>query len=261
MGWLAVVGLCSVALVAGSARAIVGGQIDGSRHPSVGFLLGVNAQGRPYYSCSGTLVTLRLFVTAAHCTGGLTGLPSPSEVRVVFDSRVTSFDPTVYVSGQAHPNPLFIARIDDKPTAEQRSEDYGVVVLDQPANAVFPFVTTSPLPSVGLLGEKINKESFEIVGYGVSWLGKLKDLVFDGYRRYAITDANGNSLIAPAMLELQANPNGADLTDGMLGGGDSGGPVLADGVIVGVMSGSGPGGKTLAARLDTSAARTFLSQY
>jgi hypothetical protein len=90
-------------------------------------MIGYNEQGQAFFLCSGTLVTLKLFVTAAHCTGGLPDLV-PSEVRVVFDSRLTSFNPSVYVTGKAYPNPGF--QYQGGPiTYEQRSEDYGVVVL------------------------------------------------------------------------------------------------------------------------------------
>jgi hypothetical protein len=138
--------------------------------------------------------------------------------------------------------------------------------LDRPANEVFPAVTTSSLPTVDFLKERINKEAFELVGYGVSWTAEhgefyFKNLTFDGYRRYAIADANGHSLLDPSVLQVKANPNGADTTDGMLGGGDSGGAVLAEGTLVAVMGGNNFGGVTLAARLDTVRARAFLSQF
>ena len=43
---IAVVATCFVAtLGAAGAKAIVGGQLDGSLHPSVGFLLGLDVQG------------------------------------------------------------------------------------------------------------------------------------------------------------------------------------------------------------------------
>jgi len=261
---IAVVATClAAALVVAGAKAIVGGQLDGSLHPSVGFLLGIDGQGRPFYSCSGTLVAPSLFVTAAHCTGGLQGLV-PSEVRIVFESKTALPNPPVYITGHPFPNPRFSARLDDPrpPTLAQRSEDYGVVVLDRPASEVFPTVTISALASVELEKKDITNESFALVGYGVSWLGKLKNLTFDGYRRYAIADANGASLLDPSVLEVKANPNGSDPTDGLAGGGDSGGPVLdSAGALVGVISGIDPGGKTLAARVDTPAARQFLSQF
>jgi hypothetical protein len=257
-----VAGVCLAAtLASGAAKAIVGGQLDGSLHPSVGFLLGLDAQGRPFYSCSGTLVAPRLFVTAAHCTGGLQGLV-PSEVRVVFDSKVSLPSPSLYVTGHPYPNPRFSAQLDAAPTLAQRSEDYGVVVLEQSANEVFPSVTTSPLATEDLVKKAINKQSFTLVGFGVSWLGKLKSLTFDGYRRYAIADANGAALLDPSVLDVKANPNGLDPTDGLAGGGDSGGPVFTeDGTLVGVISGIDAGGKTLAARVDTPNAKQFLSQF
>ncbi len=108
----------------------------------------------------------------------------------------------------------------------------------------------------------VNKQSFEIVGYGLSAFatkGNFKELGFDGYRRFAVSEANGNSLIDPSVLALHSNPNGSDPTDGIFASGDSGGAVLSNGTLVAVISASR--NRDHAARLDTSEAMAFLSQF
>jgi hypothetical protein len=261
-----VVIVCAAAVV-GSAQAIVGGQLDGDRHPSVGFMIGYNAEGRPFYGCSGTLVTQTVFVTAAHCTGGEPDLV-PSKVRVVFNSQVPLGsdgrpNPSVFVTGQPHPNPRFVHGGSELGYSFALiSEDYGVVVLDRAANKAFPDVRTSPLTSAGLVKKVVSKQSFEIVGYGLSAFatkGNFKALGFDGYRRFAVSEANGNSLIDPSVLALHSNPNGSDPTDGIFASGDSGGAVLSNGTLVAVISASK--NRDYAARLDTPEASAFMSQF
>jgi hypothetical protein len=262
--------LVAAVVVAGAANAIVGGQLDGNRHPSVGFMIGYDEEGRPFYGCSGTLVTQTLFVTAAHCAGGEPDL-IPAEVRVVFDSQVPLAsdgrpNPSVYVTGTPHPNPRFVHGGSELGlTFAQIAEDYGVVVLDRAASKAFPNVRTSPLTSADLVKKTVSKQRYELVGYGLSALGSkgnFKERAFDGFRRFAVAEANGNSLIDPSVLALNENANGSDGTDGDIDSGDSGGAVLANGTLVAVISAHSWGGwKSYAARLDTPQAMAFLSQY
>ena len=256
------------ALFAASARGIVGGQLDGARHPGVGFMIGYDEAGQSFYGCSGTLVTQTVFVTAAHCTGGEPGLV-PATVRVVFvpnvplDSDGIPVDPTTYVTGTPIPNPAYSDDGDLLLTFEQIATDIGVVVLDRPANKVFRDVQLSALPKAGFLDRAINKDSFELVGYGLSARDRhFKTIGFDGYRRYATVDANGASLAAPGVLKVRSNPHGADDADGTACSGDSGGAVLDRTTLVAVISaGDFCSHQTYAARLDTSSAMSFLSQF
>jgi len=70
--WLAALAACFA--LPGSAGAILGGQPDGSNHPSVGLLTNRNT------TCSGALISPTVMLTAAHCsfalgTNSLTGAP------------------------------------------------------------------------------------------------------------------------------------------------------------------------------------------
>lgn len=260
--------LSATLLMAGPTRAIIGGELDGDLHPSVGFMIGYDAVGDPLYGCSGTLVSETVFVTAAHCTGGEPDL-IPAEVRVVFDPQVPLGadgipNPSAYVVGEPHPNPSFVHGGSDLGYSYSLiSEDYGVVVLDRDASEVFPAVMTSAITGIELDKKTVNKLTFGLVGYGLSAVypkGNFKDLTFDGYRRAATADGKGDSLLDPSVLYLNANPNGSDDANGTIASGDSGGAVFASDTLVGVISAS-LGHKSYAARLDTPSARVFLAQF
>jgi hypothetical protein len=260
--------LTATLLMAGPTSAIIGGELDGDQHPGVGFMIGYDAVGDPLYGCSGTLVSETVFVTAAHCTGGEPDL-IPVEVRVVFDSRVPLGpdgipDPSAYVVGEPHPNPAFVHGGSELGYSYSLiSEDYGVVILDRDASEVFPAVTTTAITSLELDKKTVNKLTFELVGYGLSAVypkGNFKDLAFDGNRRNSMAEGKGDSLLDPSVLYLNANPNGSDDANGTIASGDSGGAVLANDTLVGVISAS-LGHKSYAARLDTPSAKVFLAQF
>jgi hypothetical protein len=259
--------VCLIPLVSPtSASAIVGGQLDGNRHPGVGLLIGYDENGESFFACSGTLVSPTVFVTAAHCLGGST-LIQPADVTVTFGSQIPLDSegvptPAVEIDGEAYPNPAY--HDDDLfSTYAETSEDYGVVVLEEPATAVFPDVVTYDLPTEGFLERKLNKHTFTLVGYGLSATSKhFKDTGFDGFRRYATMNGKGASLRPPSALELNANPNGSQSEQGTGCSGDSGGAVLDGSVLVAVISaGNGCISKSYSARLDVQPAIDFLAQF
>src|SRR5262249_14391904 len=80
--------LAAVAVIAGPARAVLGGQPDGNAHPYVGY------EDNGVFACSGTLLLPTVMLTAAHCfrtstsavgTDTVTGAPL---VRVSFDPNL-----------------------------------------------------------------------------------------------------------------------------------------------------------------------------
>ena len=78
---VAALGVVVSLVFAGSAGAVVYGEPDGNGHPSVGALLAPQAYSDgSWASCTGTLVSPTVFLTAAHSDWGL------SRMAVTFDS-------------------------------------------------------------------------------------------------------------------------------------------------------------------------------
>ena len=248
----AVVAALSVCLPAGPAAAIIGGQVDGTRHPYVG-TLDASAMGRPD-GPTGVLISPTVLLTAGHVPRDWAqrGL----QARVTFEPvRATA---TTWYTGTVHTNPAFNPQRADDPG------DLGVVVFDTPVIGITP----ATLPSAGLLdglGPKgLAGTSFEVVGYGVSeFLGGSEgggtphpNRASAGTRKVA--QQTFNSLTA-AWLRLQQH------VDGQICNGDSGSPSLFAGsaVIASItVGGLGPCRNTAwGQRIDTPAARAFLGQY
>lgn len=156
--------VCAAAalLAAGSpALAITDGELDGNRHPNVGLMVALNAQGAPMWRCSGTLVSPRHYLTAGHCTYGA------ARVTIWFDADVDAGRPgngypyAGPVSGIPYAHPLY-------QTASFVAHDVGVVVLDQDAGTP-PYAS---LPAIGQLDQLTRQRglqnvSFTAVGYGL----------------------------------------------------------------------------------------------
>ena len=117
--------LVGVALGAGPAIAVTDGELDGNGHPYVGLMVAQDANGRPLWRCSGTLLSSRLFVTAGHCTEA-----PAAHVEIWFAADVESGIPangypykgdvggTPYTHPDYDPNRFYV-------------RDLGVVVLDK----------------------------------------------------------------------------------------------------------------------------------
>ena len=64
--------LAAAALLAAlPAHAVTDGELDGDRHPNVGLMVALDSAGAPMWRCSGTLVSPRHYLTAGHCTYGV----------------------------------------------------------------------------------------------------------------------------------------------------------------------------------------------
>jgi hypothetical protein len=102
----------AVLLASGVAQAIINGQPDRGAHPYVGMVY--NAKGL----CSGTLISPRVFLTAAHCTQFFE--ERASKVRVTFEQRA-DFEPDDSYVGIPHTHPRY----------DGFFPDVGVVVLKE----------------------------------------------------------------------------------------------------------------------------------
>jgi len=259
--------------LAPSASAVVDGQPDGTQHPSVGLIVGLDSIGRGIYSCTGTLVNPTTVLTAAHCVGGESfGIPV-ARIVVDFDDHLRQLASGGYllenfVEGVGDFNPLFrdIASsqgVGTKGFLDNAAYDVGLLHLNTRADKVFRGIQPVPITSVGTNDQYrtgTTKELVLQVGYGLQRVGApgQPDSYFIDYTR------NQSSIqpkkLTDSLLFLGTNPNDA-LGYGAPCSGDSGSPVLRAGTIISIFtfgngncnnSGGGP-------RLDSGPARAFLA--
>lgn len=273
---LAVSAFVVVAMLAGAispAGAITGGEPDGNGHPNVAMMVYYQPDGR--FRCSATLVSPTVLVTAAHCTEGVRGKTivtfesvSPALPRAADDTgngqSQTGYTTPVpgWLTGTSHTHPLW-----DGELQLNDLHDVGVIVLDAPYTDATP-ATLPPLNYLETLSQGnggLNKQTFELVGYGVYFdkpaEGPQKPVaVRDLTRRF--TTAVGQNATSQ-VLKLAENKN-----DSRGGGGscfgDSGGPVFQGGYLVADTSfGASQFCRSFGGyyRLDIADARAFLDDF
>lgn len=243
------VALCAALVFAAAGGAITNGEPDGTAHPEVGALLAPQAYSDgTWAACSGTLISSRVFLTAAHCDLGV------SHVAVTFDSSYHSATGTKYWGTWYADSGYRKAQSDP--------HDIAVVVLDDAITGIIP----ARLPKAGSLSNLSGAQQFTPVGYGAQSVtsgpgGKTFHYADDRYR--AVGTLNS---INPSWLRISMNPSTGN------GGtcyGDSGGPnFLGAGanetnIIAGTtITGDTPCRSTnVDYRMDTASARAFLGQY
>ena len=260
---LFVLGLVLVMLfvVSTPARAISYGEPDGTAHPNVGSM--VARVGTDYYQwCSGTLIAPNVFLTASHCTAPIDSFLADnpdSEMLVTFDSTISAS--STFYTGVWHTNPAYLtARGEDDPG------DVAVIVLNEA-----PGITPASLPTAGLLdqlkAQHILKDTmFTTVGYGTvrDTNQKAWQSILDNVNRNRADQEFLSLTNAWITLSMNlATDNGGTCY------GDSGGPhfVHLDGeetdivVAVTVTGDANCKATDKDYRVDTPAARTFLSEF
>lgn len=216
---------CSVTTV----NAITFGEPDGDAHPHVGTLLFVQ-NGVGYFSCTGTLISPTVMLTAGHCTEGAGNKNDVTYVRFEEDALEGIGD---YLTLQAWLDAEWI-RADDvvpHPDYDDYAEfpqtfDVGLVILPDPV-----VVTTyGVLPTEGMLeailAERGNSTNWwTVVGYGAQ--GVINPFAGDDYARYNATtrliEVNSTFNGPGSSAKFSNNPGNGK------GGscfGDSGGPVF-----------------------------------
>jgi len=224
---LVVVVLLVSSMIVTPGLAVKYGGLDNGEHPYVGLIVFYYPDGSAAWRCSGTLISPRVVVTAAHCTE-LNG-----KARIYFDEDVDTLqaqgiypyhDSANSYTGKAYTSPWWQGALYLPNTG-----DVGVVVL----NKAVTTVDTSNLPTLAPSGyldqlatqRGLQDVSFTVVGYGLQsvkpieigqrvrmkaevQLVSLKSDLTDGYNLQTTNDPG-----------LGTGPGGTCF-------GDSGGPIF-----------------------------------
>jgi Trypsin len=238
----------TVLMLAAAANAITYGAPDGNAHPEVGALLAPQPYSDgTWATCSGTLISPTVFLTAAHCDEGV------SRIAVTFDSTyVASTGATHW--GTWHADPEFNQ-------AQSDPHDVAVVVFDTPVTGITP----ARLPKAGSLSTVGHDDRFTSVGYGAQSVTVGKGPTFH-YSDTRFIATGGLNSVTPSWLRISMNPAKGD------GGtcyGDSGGPNFlgAGSAETDIVAATTITGDTMCRatnvdyRMDTVSARAFLGRF
>jgi len=244
----------------GTAGAIIGGTPDAA-HPYVGL------EDNGVFACTGTLISPRVLVTAAHCFSTSesaygTAPDGAPRVEVTFAQQGFFDAAAVFHMGNYYFDPGFFTA-SGKGLPGFDTHDVAIIVLDAP-------VAMPQYGSLPALGQAARTARVDEVGYGVQHLGKpdpcdpscrrVPDAFFTRFAAPANVVSTGNR-VAAEFIKLSANTSQAK------GGtcfGDSGGPdfvagtsiVLAENSFVTNLQCSGV---TYSYRLDTAGAQMWIA--
>ncbi len=253
---LVLAGVLAALVASMPAAAITYGQPDGNRHPNVGAMIRLRADGQYRILCSGSLIAPTIFLTASHCTRFLED-QGISDVWVTFDPTFTQSSTRIH--GTMHSNPLFNQ-------AQSDTGDIAVIVLDQAVN-----VAPVQLPPAGLLDQMkadgtLNRTLFTSVGYGVQEPNPGPGGIVNPFpmqRWFSVGEFNALNKAWMRISQNQATGDGGTCS------GDSGGPqFLGAGadetpmqVSITITGDVFCFATNVVYRIDTPQARAFLSQF
>jgi hypothetical protein len=254
-------------------RQVTFGQPDGDGHPHVVALLYQPAGSSGFFSCSGTLLSPTLVLTAGHCTasGGQPNAATwvrndpvidPASEIPAYGGDVAAWLADLWTTGTAIPHPSY-----DDFAGFPNTFDVGVVTLDAPMQVA----TYGALPDPGLLDGLVarpgpRQRRFTVVGYGMQ--GLIPAFLKDDWERYA-----GDTTLINLNSDLTGDSHSAGFTSnpGLGNGsggscfGDSGGPLFwQDTNVIGAVVSFGITpciGVDYQFRMDTATALDFVGGY
>jgi Trypsin len=261
--------LLATLILAAPAGAVDNGIPDGHRHPNVGFLgFDPDAEGEspPFFLCTGSVLSDRAFLTAAHCIDvfddtveWVVGLRPGSPRAPVFESGFV-FDDFPFAVSAPVERPLATI-VHPRFDPETLAHDLAVLVFRRRTFHVRPI----ELPRPGLLDaldrrKRLDGASFRLVGYGADpdYSAAEPRYFIRGYRQTAT--APFLDLTAAQLLLQGAAASG----QGGLCLGDSGSPQFlgGSGTAVSLLSAVGDTCRDIVAqRLDLPSDRRFLSRF
>jgi hypothetical protein len=226
--------VAAMAALSAPALAITWGQPDGNAHPNVVNLIFERPEG--LFSCTGTLLSPTVVLTAGHCTeeGGAVNLNTwvrnDPDLDAAFTAERPSYASTrawlnaTWSKGQAVPHPQYndYAQFPD-------TYDVGVVVLATPI-----YVTEyGALPTLGQFeylrksrGSIANRRAV-IVGYGLQ--GKIPAFSQDDWVRYrgesSVANLENGNVLGAQNFQFTNSPGKGNGVGGTCSG-DSGGPAV-----------------------------------
>jgi len=266
----ALVGALAIGLL--PAGAITKNYVADFEHPFVGLVVFYDDEGEFSHRCSGSLLTSTVFLTAGHCTDGV------SSARVYFQQDAGArFDgvidpltgyPETCAAGTlgtlcATSDELYTLPGFDDFAAFPDIRDAGLVILDQP----IALSEYGELPEAGTLDalheQARNDITFTASGYGLSYSSPV---AFESFRSRLMAEAKLVNVKGGLNQGFNLQTNGNGNGRGGTCSGDSGGPVFypADSnVIVGVTSfglNEWCRGTDFAFRIDTEAVLEWIDE-